>query len=63
MPLGRSPLGLAVVWFFAALFAFVIMMNLRNGGVGIEIGRWIFGMLSLFCACDLVYRVNHYHWR
>lgn len=63
MPLGRSPLGIAVVWFFAALFAFVIVMNVRSGGIVIEAARWIFGLLSLYCVSDLVYRVNHYHWR
>jgi hypothetical protein len=62
MPLGRSPLGIAVVWFFASLFAFVVMMNLR-AGVAVDIGRWIFGILSVYCVSDLVYRVNHYHWR
>jgi hypothetical protein len=62
MPLGRSPLGIAVVWFFAALFAFVVLMNIR-GGIVIDVARWVFGLLSLYCVSDLVYRVNHYHWR
>lgn len=62
MRLGRSPLSLAIVWFFAALFAFVVMMNLKDS-VAIDAGRVIFGFLSVYCACDLVYRVNHYHWR
>jgi hypothetical protein len=62
MPLGRSPLGLAIVWFFASILAFVIVMNLQ-GGVSADVARWIFGLLALYCTCDLVYRVNHYHWR
>ena len=62
MPLGRSPLVLAVVWFFASLLAFIIVMNL-NGGVPLDIARWFFGLLTLFCVSDIVYRVTHYHWR